>query len=99
MNTIPDTDIYKKAQEIMDNEPLLADAIYRLHRDACLKEDLLSKLEYDFDISEEELSENEMQDLVETFSDNLDNNDPFWLSYWESAEETIRSFMDNRKKE
>lgn len=99
MNTIPNTDIYKKAQEIMDNEPLLADAIYKLHRDASLKEDLLSKLEDDFDIWEDDLSEDEMQDLVDTFSDSLDNNDPYWSSYWESAEETICSFMDNRKKE
>lgn len=99
MNTIPNTDIYKKAQEIMDNEPLLADAIYNLHRDASRKEDLLSKLEDNFDISEEDLSEYEMQDLVDTFSDSLDNNDPYWSSYWESAEETIRSFMGNRKKD
>lgn len=99
MNTIPNTDIYKKAQEIMDNEPFLADAIYTLYRNAFLKENLLSKLEDDFDILEDELSENEMQDLVDTFSDNLDNNDPYCSSYWESAVETIRSFVDNRKKE
>lgn len=99
MNPIPNTGIYKKAQEIMDNEPLLAEAIYKLHRDAFLKEDILSKLEDDFDISEDELSEDEMQDLVDTFSDSLDNNDSYYGSYWESAEDVIRYFVNNRKKD